>query len=162
MFGTGADIVLSVPPKGVFKEGTISGALKPGTQLTIQPGTAPKNGEFTWEAYETSSGADGDPRLVAVLMPDPFQGKSALDAYVSGTRCFIYCPLPGEELNMLLAGQAGTGSANAFTIGERLMPQHATGKLIAQSSSSGPATFQCLEHIDEIPNTDTLAWCMRS
>lgn len=161
MLGTGADIVLSVPPKGVFKEGTISGALKPGTQMQIQNGTSPIGGEFTWEAYETSAGADGEPRLCAVLLPDPYQGKSALDAYVTGTRCFLYCPLPGEELNMLLAGEPGTGSANAFTIGERLIPQHATGKLIAATASSQHATFQCLEHIDEIPNTDTLAWCMK-
>lgn len=162
MKGTGADIVLAVPPKGQFIGGYLSGVLKPGTQLTIKANIAPICGNFTWEAYETASGADGDPRVCAILCPDDLQGKSALDAYADGDFApKIYFPLPGEYCNVLVAGQPGTGSANAFFIGTRLIPQHATGKQIAATLSTQLAQWQCLEHIDEIPNTDTLVFCMK-
>lgn len=161
MKGTGADIVLSVPPRGVFTEGIIKGALKPGTQIQVRYNELPQCGRFIWEPYEAASGASGDPRLCALLLPDSLQGKSALDAYADGDRCFIYCPLPGEECNVLVKGQAGTGSANAFFVGERLLPEAASGKQIAAPTSASLAQWMCMEHIDEIPNTDTLVWCMK-
>lgn len=156
----GSDIILTSPPRGVFLEGIVSGTPSPGTVMQIKAGAAPVGGRHTWEVYNPTS--DGDPRLVAVLLPDQLQGGIATAAYVSGTRCFMYVPLAGEEINMLAAGEPGTGSANAFTIGERLEIQHATGLLIQQSSSAGSAPFQSMEHIDEVPNTATLVWCIRT
>ncbi len=156
----GNEIIVSAHPQGKFNEGIISGTLKPGTQVQIQAGTAPVEGRFTYEAYNPS--ADNDPREVIVLLPDPFQGFLPTSAFVSGQRVQVYTPLPGEDINMLVKGQAGTGSANAFTIGERLSPEHGSGKLIQQSTSGNNATFQSMEHIDEVPNTDTLVWCRRA
>jgi hypothetical protein len=157
----GSDIIVSSNPKGVFLEGVVSGTPKPGTMMQIQAGTAAVAGRQTWEVYNPS-GATGDPRLVAILLEDNLQGKGSGDAYVSGTRCFLYVPLYGEEMNILVKGQPGTGSANAFTVGERLEAEKGSGKFIQQVTSASLSQFTCLEHIDEVPNTDTLVWCLRA
>jgi hypothetical protein len=154
------EIVLASPPKGVFLEGIIGDTSKPGTVMQVSANVAPVSGRHTWVAYNPS--ADGDPRVIAVLIEDHLQGKNVSDAYVNGTRCFLYVPLPGEEVNVLTAGQAGTGSANEFDIGDRFVTQHGTGKQILQSVSANAAHFLCLEEITQVPvDTDTLVWCMR-
>jgi len=80
---------------------------------------------------------------------------------VSGTRAFAYVPYPGEEMNVLLAGEAGTSSTNAFTIGERLKCEKATGKWILEGTSANWAPFMCMEHLDEVPDVDTLCWVQK-
>jgi len=152
----GNEIIVSSEPRGVFKECIVSGTPKPGTVMQLQAGTVPIAGRFTYEVYNPA--ADGDPRLIAVLLADSLQGKGPTDAYVSGTRGFLYVPLPGEELNMLVADIAGTGDIH--TIGDRLMAQHGTGKLVVQSTSANNATFQCLETVAAL-TADALLWCMR-
>lgn len=81
-------------------------------------------------------------------------------AAVVGQPITLYCPLSGEMLNVLCTGEAGTGSANAFFVGERLVATAGTGKFVAESTSSADAQFICLEHIDEVPDVDTLIWAM--
>lgn len=153
----GSKIIVTANPLGVFQEGVISGTPKPGTMMQVQNGTAAVFGRLTYEVYNPS--ASGDPRVCWILLEDDLQGKTTSDAYVSGTRGFLYCPIGGEEMNVLTKGQAGTGSANAFTVGERLEAEKGSGKFIQQTSSSGNALFQVLEHIDQVPDTDTLIWC---
>ncbi len=156
----GAQIVVSADPRGKHLEGLVSGTPKPGTMMQIKAGVDAVFGRMTWEVYNPS--ATGDPRLVAILKEDNLQGKTINDAYVDGTRCFLYVPLEGEEMNVLVKGQAGTGSANAFLVGERLEAEKGTGKFLAEAVSSAISQFTVLEHIDEVPNTDTLVWCMRA
>ncbi len=156
----GAEIIVTSAPRGIFLEGTIDDTSKPGTVMEITPLAAFAGGRPHWRHYQPS--ADADPRMMAVLLPDFEQGKTCFDAYVSGTRCFLYVPLAGEEINMLVAPQAGTGSADAYTIGERLTVQHTTGQLIAESTSSIAAQFQSMEHIDLASQTAGLVWCMRT
>lgn len=151
----GAAIVLEQAPRGKRIEGVISGTPKPGTCMQIQAGTAPIAGKFTWEAYSAS--ADGDQRLVAVLLADELQGKLATDAYVSGTRGFLYIPVSGEELNMLVADVAGT--ADDHTIGELLMIDSGTGKLVTTTGSPEMESFICLEVATD-PAADALMRCM--
>ncbi len=153
---------LTNSPKGVFLEGIISGTPKPGTIMTLKAGVAPQGGRFTYEPYETASGADGDPRMQAVLLEDHLQGKTFSDAYVSGTRCFMYVPISGEEMNILLSGEGTSGSANVFTIGERLKVEHASGHLIAEGTSANQSPWMLLEAVTEAVSTDTLAWCQRT
>ena len=151
-------ILLEGFPKGKFLTGIIGAALLPGIKMQISAGVAPVGGRHTWVAYNPT--ADGDPRLTAILLEDDQQGFALNAAYVSGTWGRMYAPLPGEELNVLLKGQAGTASANAFTIGERLYPIHGTGKYQVQSTSANWADFVSLEHLDETPDVDTLCWVM--
>ena len=153
----GNEIILTNNPQGDFLEGIISGTPKPGTCMQIQAGTAPKGGRHTYEAYNPT--ADTDPRNIMVLLPDWRQGKTATDAYVSGTRGFLYCPLPGDELNMLVKDLVGT--ADTHTIGERYTVEHGSGKLITQGTSANAAPFTGMEATAGLA-ADSLVWVMRN
>lgn len=152
----GNGIIISLEPRGVFHEGYVSGTPKPGTVMQIQAGTAMDGtGRFTWEAFNAD--ADGNQRLIAVLLEDRLQGKLATEAYATGDRCRLYCPLPGEELNMLVADVSGT--ADDHTVGEILMVDDGTGKLIATTGSPESEPFICLEASTD-PTADALLHCM--
>ena len=148
----GNAIILSPTPRGVFKEGVITGTPKPGIvmQIDVSEGLD-GTGSLTWEAFNAD--ADGDQRLIAILLPDEFQGKTETDAYVAGDRGKVYIPAAGEEFNMLLADVAGTGDDHAF--GELLMVDDGTGKLIATTGSPESECFQLLEAVTD-PTADQL------
>tara|TARA_R110002020_G_scaffold376130_3_gene587295 strand:+ start:20519 stop:21001 length:483 start_codon:yes stop_codon:yes gene_type:complete len=149
----GNKIVVSPHPKGVEIEGTINGALKPGTvvQIDVSEGIDTGTNRMQWEAY--APGTDGDQRLIAVLLPDRHQGKLATDAYVSGDQCFVYVPVAGEQLNMLYLDIAGTGDDHAF--GDVMMVDTSTGKLIATTGTPESEPFTCLEAATD-PTADSL------
>lgn len=156
----GNEIIVSAEPMGRFIEGIVSGTPKPGTCMQIKAATAADgNGRFTWEVYNTS--ADGEQRLVAVLLPDVLRGKTATDAYASGDRCFLYCPVAGEELNMLVT-DVDTGTADTFAIGDLLMIDDGTGKLVDTTGTPEMESFICLETNPDTTSTQTdmLVWCM--
>ena len=156
-------------PNGRFLEGILSDTSPLGVAMEVDPNFAPTaDGKHHWRHYQPS--ADDDPRLMAILVPgfpSSLQGTPPIFpgpqvAGVAGTRCFLYCPLPGDEMNINVEGEVGTGSANAFTVGERLQPVHTSGKFKKEATSSALGPFVVLEHIDEVPDTDTLVWCMFS
>lgn len=152
----GNSILVSADARGRQTEGYINAALKPGTciQLDVSEGVG-NDGRFDWEAYSIASVAQhGGQQLVAVLLEDWGQGKLATDAYVSGDRCFLYFPIPGDELNMLVLNLAGTADDHAF--GEVLMISDGDGKLIATAGTPESEPFQLLEVITD-PTADTLA-----
>lgn len=148
-------IVLSAAPAGRFLEGIIYGTPKPGTCLTVKAATEPVGGRFTWEPF--NRGADGDRALVCVLLENYFLGRGPTDAYVSGERCRMYCPIPGDELMMLCANIAGTG--DAFAIGDLFIIDNTTGKLIDTTGSPENEAFQCMETKAAL-TADTLVHCM--
>ncbi len=152
----GNKILVSAEPGGRFLEGTISGTPKPGTVMQISAATEPTNGRFQWEAYNVAT--DGNQRIIAVLLPDWGQGKLATDAYVTASHGYLYCPLPGEELNMLVANIAGTG--DTFAIADVMMVDDGTGKLIATTSSPESEPFIILETVGTALTADSLTWCM--
>lgn len=149
---SGNEIVVSSEPAGKFKEGIISGTPKPGTCMQLKANVAPIGGRFTYEVY--NPGADGEQREVLVLLADQLQGKTATDAYVDGQRGFLYAPAAGDELNMIVANISGT--ADDHTIGEMLMIDNGTGKLVVTTGSPEMESFQLLEAITD-PTVDTLA-----
>jgi hypothetical protein len=160
----GSEIILASSPKGVFQEGIAQGTWYPGTMITQVPGIASivGQGRLTWQAGWSQAGAaDGDPRLVTIATPDVLQGQIWSTQQLTGVRCFGYTPYPGEEMNILLEGEQGTGSANAFTAGERLISRHATGLWVLESTSSFNAPFMSQEHLDEAPDITALLWTMR-
>ena len=100
--------------------------------------------------------ADGTLALVAVLLPKHIEGGIATAAYVDGDRCYLYCPAPGEILNMLVANISGT--ADSFAIAARMMIDDTTGKLVADSSGAS-VPFIIVETSAAL-TADTLLACM--
>lgn len=150
---------LNVGANGIWMEGIIDDTSLPGTLMEVTPGSTPVNGRQHYRHYQP--GADGDPKLVIVLTEDCLQGFTYTQPYAVGTRCFLYIPNPGDEMNVLFAAQAGTGSADAVTIGERLIGQSSTGQLVVQSDATKTAIFQSLEHIDGPADTPFLVYAQK-
>lgn len=152
----GSDIIVSAKKMGVFKEGIIGDTSKPGTVMQIQAGTAADGGgRFTWEAF--NRGADGDHGLMAILLPDYLQGGLQTTAHTSGRRGQLYIPAPGEELNLLVEDVSGTG--DDFTIGDLLIVDDGTGKLLATTGTPEREPFMCLENVTD-PTEDHLMWVL--
>lgn len=143
-------VIVTGNPRGVFGEGIIVGTPKPGTCVSLLAATEPDGGgRFSYEPW--NGGADGEQSEVIILLEDHLQGYTFDDAYVTGSRCFLYWPVAGEEFMMLLANIAGTADDHA--IGEKLMIDDGTGKLIATTGSPEMEPFICLETITD-PTAD--------
>lgn len=157
----GSEIVVTSNPKGMFLEGLIDGTPKPGTMMQIKAATEPVNGRPTWTAYNRDADGDRPAGPVAILLPDHLQGKTTADAYVSGDRGFLYAPIAGEELNVLCANLTGTGSGtdDAFAIGDLLIPDDGTGKFLKTTGSVEIEPFCVLETVAAIV-ADTLVFSM--
>lgn len=163
----GASIVVDAEPNGMFLEGIVSGTPKPGVCMAIVAATAPVGGRFTWQVSQRSTGAIG---IVAVLREDDLQGKVGVsktaaftggppapgDAYVTGTRCFMYCPIAGEQVNMQYHDVAGTG--DSIAIGDLFGVETLTGQMI-KNSSFASAPFQALETVTQ-PTADLMMWML--
>jgi len=151
----GNTIVVSCDPKGRFEEGYIASGEtpKPGQILQRDPTVALRNGRFTYKMYNLTADGNRPVGALWVLREDFLQGKDATQAYAAGDRCFLYCPLPGDELNLLVLDVVGTGDDK--TAGAALSVDDGTGKLVAGTGDSSP--FQLLETITD-PVADTLAW----
>ena len=151
----GSRILVNADAMGVRGEGIISGTPKPGTCVELVTTTAPVAGRFTYQLVTRTNGAKGP---VIVLLEDDFQGKLATDAYVTGTRCRLYWPMAGDELNMLLRESAGTGTVNETNIGDLLAIEKTTGELMAGGALAS-TPFQLLERVtQDVLGTDTLHW----
>ncbi len=148
-------IILSSNPKGVFLEGTVLGTPVPGVNMQIVAAVAPVGGRHQWQVA-APSGGDGKPCLIAILLEDDLQGKTITDAYVSLTRCRMYCPVAGEEL-LIKVGEGG-GTSNTLAIGDLLMSDAEDGIFIP--NSSGVSTpFIVLETETQVAD-GTLVWCL--
>lgn len=157
----GNEILLSADPKGRFIEGIITDTSKPGTILEIVPGSTLLNGRHKWRA---SSLAQGRPRAIAVLLEDHLQGKGPTDAYVANTQCFIYFPISGDEMNMLvdIVG-TGTGATVGSSVGE-LLEANPDGHLTLEVSVTAPCPFVACENVADIATGPqaTLVWCLHT
>src|SRR5580692_3791765 len=111
-------------PIGRFLEGIIDDTSYPGTHMEVVPGSAEVGGRLHYRHYQP--GADGDPKIVIILLEDEGQGSILSKAYVAGTRCKLYAPLPGEEMNVLMAPNTGTGSLSTAAVGSRFKVQNST------------------------------------
>ena len=72
---------------------------------------------------------------------------------LSGDTVDVYTPLPGEECNVLKGDVAGT--SDDFAIGDMLMLDTGTGKVIASTGSPQSQPWQCLETITD-PTADVM------
>lgn len=145
----GNNIVLTPEPRGRRLEAynDSGGDLLPGTVVQLKSGsTEDAGGRLGIEAYNQSG--SGVPKVIWVLDFDYLQGKTADDAIKDGKRCFIYCPLPGDELNMLVQDQSGTGATSDFSVGDPLKVEDGTGLLIdgALGTSGIANPFEVMEN----------------
>lgn len=154
----GNGIIVTADPRGVFGEGVVAAGetFYPGMIVQRDPTVALAGGRPTYKIYNRD--ADGDQPLGSfwVVRHDYLQGKTVSDSIAAGTRCFVYSPVAGEELNLLIENLAGT--ADDHTAGEILMVNDGTGKLIATTGSPETEVAALLETITD-PTADTLAWC---
>lgn len=148
-------IVLTAQPVGRFMEGYISGTPKPGTMIQVKAGVEMKGGRHTWEPF--NGAADGSRALVCILSENWFLGNGPDVAYADGARFQAYCPIPGDELKVLLQNQAGT--ADSFAIGDRLMVDDGTGMFIAATGTPESVPFIVMETVEAI-TADTLVHVM--
>lgn len=151
----GSEIIVTADPKGHFTECTVVGTPKPGVVMGFVRGTAAVNGRFSYEPAGTTAAsgvqgmaADGNRLPIAILLPDHLQGKTPSDAYATGTRGFLYFPVAGEEFNMIIENQSGT--ADDFVIGDKLIVDDGTGKLLISAGTPESEPFLCLETLTDL------------
>lgn len=153
----GNGIVVNAEPNGRFIEGILSGALKPGTIVQIDPSVALNNGRHTFKAYDRAASGDRPLGPLMVLMDQYLLGVAPTVAYTSGDRCQVYVPKAGDELNLLM--KFGDVS-DTHTKGEALEVEDATGKVIALASTPQSTPFVLLETITL--TADALVWAQYS
>jgi hypothetical protein len=159
----GNRIVVTADPKGQFEEGYVGVGLTfyPGMIVERDTSVALKAGRWTYKYY--NPGTDGEmPKGSYWLVTDMLNGmigKTTTDSYAAGERVSLYSPRAGEEVNLLLLNIAGTADDHA--IGEKLMVDTGTGKLIATTGTPESEVAQLLETVTD-PTADTLAWCQWS
>lgn len=158
----GNKIIVSPNPRGVFMEGTIGSGLtpKPGTAMQIQPATALVGGRHTFELYNADADGGRPKGPIYILLEDSLQGRDMETAYAAGDRCFLYTPLAGEELNLLLSDVSGTGTGSDFTKGDMLTIDDGTGEFI--KSMTGTVEIECAQILETYSDltADQLAWCI--
>lgn len=153
----GSTILLDVPGKGKHFEGYIGTGLTvyPGIVVQLQGATALREGRHTWELY--APGSDGVRLPVVVVLDQPLQGRLYSVAYTAGEIAKLYVPAAGDELNMLLQNQSGTG--DHYSAGEVFIVDNGTGKLIVTASTPESEPFMLMEAVAAM-SADTWAWCM--
>lgn len=153
----GNEIIVSSNPKGHFVEVLISGTPKPGTVMELVPSTeADANGHHTYRARTGTDGAKG-PIPVLLNYTQNLIGRTRDDAYASGDLGMIYFPIAGEELNMLIRDQPGTGTANLSNVGDLLGVDGASG-MLQPVGSGASAPFELLVHLGTDLSANFHAW----
>jgi hypothetical protein len=151
----GSGIVSTADARGRYEWGYLTTADKPGTVLQRDASVALKHGKHTYKVYQP--GADGENPLGGywVLCDCPERGLAATAAYAAGDFVKLYSPRMGDELNLLMGDVAGTGDDHA--LGEKMMVDHGTGKLVATTGSPEDEVAQLLEAVTD-PVADQLVW----
>lgn len=164
----GKCIVVTANPMGAWEEGFVGSGLTfyPGMVVERDVSVALKGGRHTYKYY--APGADGEmpkgsywvvtERLLA-LAGKGITDSVTFDSYGAGEKCSLYSPRAGEELNLLLANLAGTADDHA--VGEKLMVDTGTGKLIATTGTPESEVAQTQEAVTD-PTADTLVWAQWS
>ena len=152
--------------KGIQMEGIIASGQtpKPGTVMEMTA-TAAVASFFCWTPYGVTAAsggnfvsADGDRKLIVILLENFKEGKIYSDAYAAGDHCYLYVPQAGEEFNMLLQNQSGTG--DTFTLGQELMVDDGTGKLLACDSDAEAQPFHIMSAVSSALTADAHNWVM--
>lgn len=155
----GNSIIVSANPRGVFMEGTLGVGIttaRPGVAMQVQAATSLVGGRHTFELYNVAADGSRPGGPIFILRENPYLGGKISDPYVAGERIFLYTPVEGEELNLMLGDVAGTGDDHVK--GEVLMIDDGTGEFVATTGTPETEVAQLLETITD-PAADQLAWC---
>jgi hypothetical protein len=126
--------------------------------------------QWTYEVYNADADGGRPKGPLFILCEDPTKNTWSANAtgvstpaywysaYADGDQCQVYTPFPGEEFNLLVADVAGTGDDHA--VGEILIIDDGTGKLIATTGTPETECFMLLETLTDPATTDNLAWCI--
>ena len=141
----GKSIVLTVEPKGNRIEGIAAEAILAGSMIAVDAAVEPISGRHSYNA-DTTAG-------VAIAYNSGLLGDINTDSVAIGERVFGYCPLPGDELNVLFLASEG-----AQAIGDVVGPSGAAG--LFASAGTG---WVCMETITvgATPTAGTLVHCMK-
>lgn len=157
----GNSTIITADPKGQFDEGYVatSNTFYPGMIVQRDYTVALRGGRYTYKVYTRD--ADGNNPAggywVVTERMNALQGKTITDSYAAAQRCSFYSPRNGEELNLLLLNISGTGDDH--TIGEILIADTGTGKLIATTGSPEEEIAVLQETVTD-PTADTVAFCV--
>lgn len=152
----GAAIVLNSMFRGNWENLVLNDTSKPGTFLGIVAATNPVGGAFLWQARGLTPGSPGP---VLILVNDWEQGQTAAANFpnVASTGGHKgYWPLPGDELNALVAESSGTGTSGENNIGDRLAIR-ADGLLLAGGSLTSQP-FYLLDRSSLAAKATALRW----
>lgn len=155
----GNNIIVSDDPKGRIINGYVDGTPLPGTIMQIKAATEPVGNRFTWEAFNRAADGDRPQGPIAVLLEDVISGKTKDDAYVDGDPCRMYCPLPGDMLNVRWSA-TGTGTGDSVAIGDLAVVNDGDGLLIDTASTPESEPFVALETVADVVAAGTLVWSM--
>ena len=147
-------IVLTAAPAGRFLEGILNTACKPGFGMEIDAAVEPVGGRLTWQVW---SGATAEQTLIAILLENELVGLTCEDEIADGQRIRMYCPIPGDEL-LVLVSATGTGTGDSKAIGDLLM-RNTAGTLITESSPESEP-FMVMETISDVVAAGTLVHVM--
>jgi len=160
----GTRILITSKPRGVFEDVYVQGTPKPGTVMEVKPSVEAVGGVFRYQAYGVQAAdggqyvaADGDRKAIAVLLERDQDGSIYSDAYVDGDLGRVYFPAMGEHLNMILEDVSGT--SDTFIIGEELMVDNGTGKLITADSDAQAHPFTLMETVAAAQTADHVRHC---
>lgn len=154
--GNPQEIIITNDPRGTFLEGIVYGTPKPGTCMQIRAAAGISAGkQLTFEVY--TPGTDGDRRPVMVLLNEWLLGANVDDALVTGYPCRVYIPRAGEIVQVLFGNATGTG--DDIAVGDLLIIDNSTGKVIKTTGSPESEPWQALEDIVD-PTADQLLACL--
>ena len=159
----GTRIIISSPCRGIVEHCYVTGTPKPGTLMELTPETAAIGNVFDYSIYGTTAASggkfvsnDGDRKAIAVLLEKDQECETYDDAYADGDMGRVYFPQVGELLNMLVANIEGT--SDSFAIGDEMMAEDGTGKLLACDSDAEAHPFTVLEVVAAL-TADAHVWC---
>ena len=165
----GSRVLISENPRGRFLEGIVDGTPKPGTLMQVAATAVDGNGRHTWGVYDRDADGDNPAGPLAVLLErgegyTPFTGSGASrvndggTAYVAGDVCFLYCPLPGDETNLLWA-TSGTSTGDSLTVAQIGMPEDGTGFILDTTGVECEPVI-AMEALSDTVAGGTMVWCM--
>lgn len=130
---------------GMIVQKDLSVALKGGRESVV-----------VFDADADGGNPKGGALYVATNELGAMVGRDATTQIPAGEKEIFVAPLPGDELNLLVLNLSGTADDHA--VGEILIVDDTTGKLIA-TTGTPEREVAVLKEVITDPTADTLAWC---
>src|SRR5687767_4248385 len=145
----GNSILVGFEMQGRREEGIVATGEThyPGVAVQAKVSAGLTGGRYTYELYNADADGGRPKGPIYIVLEDAYQGRTVSDPYTAGERLFLYCPLPGDELNLLISNLSGTGDDH--TAGEMLIIDDTTGEFIATTGTPETEVAQLLETITD-------------